>query len=257
MVARHATSVYGKAHTCTHRRHYILRHLTFPVHRCLILSSQAGGTRLTITGAGFSTDLINGNNQVFIGESGEFECHVIPELCSPRTIVCETSPKLDRVSTGRLPLRVVVDVLHSITRPSSYYYTSGSTPYLSRANEDETALRVGEALTIGGSLRLPYETRTQDFKVVGLRRQLQGHPDTPLVNADEFSIQDANGPDALSQPLGLVLKPVPGTSFTLAPNGNASVHWESEAARTLRRSFVLLSTAERLELRLPSELGGL
>ena len=74
-----------------------------------------GGTRLSIIGEGFATDLFDGSNMVEIGDdsSGWVGCDVIEGACTvdcggPYRIVCDTGPWLADEQTGWLDVRVTV-----------------------------------------------------------------------------------------------------------------------------------------------------
>ena len=82
-----------------------------------------GGTRLTITGSGFS-DTTGGTNQVDIGGA---VCATIPYLCSFDSIICVTSAAAGGTA-GAKPLSVRVNGIYDAMYSKSFSYSDAGTP---------------------------------------------------------------------------------------------------------------------------------
>lgn len=105
----------------------------------LDLHSPACIHRVSITGQGFSKDLFQGSNVVFIGPH---PCRVNSHLSSETTIVCETSKSAD---AGDFTVAVIVDGF-TVASKCCFTYDWGWTPSEWRAWRRSGDPREGEAL---------------------------------------------------------------------------------------------------------------
>lgn len=132
--------------------------------------TRAGGSRVTLRGAGFRTNFVSSGNHVFIGsDSTEWQrCDVIEAVCSvqcsgPNTLICDTRPWTHGPplsDSGWLDVKVMIESYNEdgagdmITlRLSQVYYYYGIanryTPML--LSVTPRAASSEEALTITGT----------------------------------------------------------------------------------------------------------
>jgi hypothetical protein len=191
--------------------------------------SMYGGTRLVISGSGFSSNTNNFSNQIFIGT--RYGCDMVPLHSTVNQIVCKTRPAIDvndyvqtdQIRSGIQQVSVIVDGTQSSTcLPSSPGKTCGfefmslwyHTPRIDSVSP--TAVSAGTMITISGF----FHERPFEFEEIRAPRLEVPLASVKVVNPSIEQQQAANEPFGKSGTRCMLFDPTSEQPYALVQSGD-------------------------------------